>query len=222
MMSNIYQYRFSVFFFSQLVILFGSLLIPNEGLEKIILSFFFIINLVTGIVLVRKTMSLFWLFILFFLYVVFNFLFDLKEKNHLLNNLKMFSYFIFYGLVTIQIIKQVWETKIVNSHVIFGLISGYISIGFIGFFICLAIEISNPGSFQGLNLTAENGYLLNDRLMYFSYITLLSIGYGDISPVTGLAQKAAILIGLLGQIYLVVITAIVVGKYINQLSQKNT
>ena len=57
--------------------------------------------------------------------------------------------------------------------------------------------------------------------MYYSYITLLTIGYGDILPVSALAHKAAILIGLMGQIYLVVITAIVVGKYINQSLKTN-
>ena len=56
--------------------------------------------------------------------------------------------------------------------------------------------------------------------MYYSYITLMTIGYGDILPITPIAQKAAIFIGLIGQFYLVVLTAIVVGKYINQ-SSKN-
>jgi hypothetical protein len=42
----------------------------------------------------------------------------------------------------------------------------------------------------------------------------MTIGYGDIVPVKPLAQKAAVLIGLLGQFYLVILTAVVVGKYI--------
>lgn len=82
----------------------------------------------------------------------------------------------------------------------------------------MAIELANPGSFEGLKIVATNTDALTEQLMYFSYITLLTIGYGDILPVTVLAQKATILIGLIGQMYLVVITAIVVGKYINQLS----
>jgi len=60
--------------------------------------------------------------------------------------------------------------------------------------------------------------------MYFSYITLMTIGYGEITPLTPLAQKATILIGLAGQFYLVIITATIVGKYINQsnrLSENN-
>jgi hypothetical protein len=42
----------------------------------------------------------------------------------------------------------------------------------------------------------------------------LTIGYGEIVPATPVAQKAAILTGLMGQFYLVIVTAIVVGKYL--------
>ena len=49
----------------------------------------------------------------------------------------------------------------------------------------------------------------------------MSVGYGDIIPISSLAQKATVLIGLAGEIYLVVITGIVIGKYLNQLSKKN-
>ncbi|WP_294738346.1 potassium channel family protein [uncultured Flavobacterium sp.] len=133
--------------------------------------------------------------------------------------IRMASYFLFYIVVTHRIIKQVWVAKRVNNNVIFGLISGYVSLGLIGFFICISIEMANPESFQGFLITNSNS--LTDDLLYFSYITLLTIGYGDIMPITPLAQKATILIGLIGQIYLVIISAVVVGKYINQNTQNN-
>ena len=57
--------------------------------------------------------------------------------------------------------------------------------------------------------------VLTDKLMYFSFITLMTIGYGDILPVTSLAQKATMFVGLIGQFYLVIITAVVVEKYIS-------
>ncbi|MEO1011510.1 MAG: potassium channel family protein, partial [Bacteroidota bacterium] len=74
-----------------------------------------------------------------------------------------------------------------------------------------------PGSFQGILLeVGASPEMLTGQLMYFSFITLLTIGYGDIAPITELAQKAAILIGLMGQFYLVIIMAVVVGKFVNQ------
>ena len=142
--------------------------------------------------------------------------------NENYNYIKLASYFIFYGFVTIEIVKQVWNAKDVGKNVILGLISGYISLGLLSFFLCLTVEIIYPNSFSGITTHAINigPSEMSDSLMYYSYITLMTIGYGDILPITPIAQKAAIFIGLIGQFYLVVLTAIVVGKYINQ-SSKN-
>ncbi len=136
-----------------------------------------------------------------------------NEKN--LDFVRMAIFFLFYIVVTIEVIGQVWKAKFIGKNVTLGPISGYISLGLIGFFICLSIEIAHPGSFSGL-LEATSSDAYTERILYYSYITLLTIGYGDILPVTQLAQKAAVLIGLIGQLYLVIFTAVIVRKYINQ------
>ena len=178
----------------------------------------FFVNLLAGIILISEKKKLMWFLVILLLISAIIFSSRLLENRNerLLNLIKMASYFLFYVIVAFEIIKQVWKAKIVNRNVIFGLISGYITLGLIGFFICISIEMAHPNSFSGLLSEIS----LTENLMYYSYITLLTIGYGDILPVTQLSQKAAVLIGLIGQIYMVVITAIVVGKYINQLSLK--
>ena len=142
-------------------------------------------------------------------------LIDFGDRE-LLQFIRMGVYFLFYLVVTIAIIFQIWHSKKVNEMVILGLISGYISLGLIGFFICLSIEMVYPGSFQGLLTSVDNPELKKESIMYYSYITMLTIGYGDVLPTTQIAQKSSILIGLLGQFYMVIITAIIVGKYISQ------
>ena len=52
----------------------------------------------------------------------------------------------FYTTVTITLIKQIWDSKIVDKSVFLGLMSGYISLGLITFFMFLAIESSFPNS----------------------------------------------------------------------------
>ena len=220
MVEKLYSYRFEIFFFSQIAILFGSLLVPSALFETVFSPILFLINLFAGILLISKKKKITWFFVA--LLVIAGFIFSLnliKNRNeNSFNFVRMTTYFLFYVVVTYEIIKQVWEAKKVNKNVILGLISGYVSLGLIGFFICLSIEMTHPESFQGLLITSNNPEALMESLMYYSYITLLTIGYGDIVPVTDLAHKAAMLIGLMGQMYLVVITAIVVGKYINQSS----
>ena len=130
------------------------------------------------------------------------------------------AYFLFYATVTVSVIKQVWRAKRVNKNVIIGLMSGYVSLGFIAFFMFTSIELFHPSSFQGLLIEGLTLVEKLDSLLYYSYITMLTIGYGEIVPVTPIAQKAAMLVGLMGQFYTVIITAVVVEKYIRH-STKN-
>ncbi len=219
MLEKLFPYRFEVFFFSQIAILFGSLVFPITFFETFLSPILFLINLFVGIALLSKQKKTMWflvaLLVISAVLLGSEFIKIIDESS--VGLIKMLTYFLFYIVVTIEIIKQVWQAKKINKNVIFGLISGYISLGLIGFFICLSIEMAFPNSFSGL----IEGISITENLMYYSYITLLTIGYGDILPVSALAHKAAILIGLMGQIYLVVLTAIVVGKYINQTTIKN-
>ncbi len=222
MLEKLYPYRFELFLFSQIAILFGSLIIPGDFFETVISPILFLINLVAGIVLIskKKKLMLFCTALLIVSGIVFGADLFESQNSKFLAFLNMGVSFLFYTIVTFEIVKQIWQSKIVNKNVIFGLISGYISLGLISFFICLSIEMASPGSFEGLQATIDQPQLFTERLMYYSYITLMTIGYGEIIPITSLAQKAAILIGMMGQFYLVILTAIVVGKYTSQISNK--
>ena len=94
------------------------------------------------------------------------------------------------------------------------------SLGLLAFFLCISIEIIYPNSFSGIEIRTGGSLVMWQQIMYYSYITLMTIGFGDILPLTPIAQKTSIFIGLIGQFYLVILTAIVVGKYINQESNK--
>lgn len=216
---KLYPYRFELFFFSQLAILFGSLLMPTEIFESIFNPIFFLINLFAGIVLMSKLKSRYWLFLVLLVMSDALFVFDLVDKAEHANiqYVRLAVYFSFYIFVTYEIVKQVWRSRQINKNTMFGLVSGYVSIGLLGFFLCLTIELASPGSFLFTQSELYVDGTQNEALMYFSYITLLSIGYGEIIPIAPLAQKAAVLIGLIGQVYLVIITGIVIGKYLNQL-----
>ncbi len=218
MLKKIYLYRFEIFLVTQLSILFGSLIFPSSLFENILSPLFFLANIVAGINLISKKKKLMWFFIT--LLVIEGVLLGsslLEGTNELIvNKIRFFILFLFYITVAYEIIKHVWQAELINRNVIFGLISGYISLGFIGFFIYLSVDLWYPNSFNGILISEISGFAETEELMYFSYITLLTIGYGDITPITPIAQKASIFIGLMGQFYMVIITAIIVGKYISQ------
>ena len=217
-----YKYRYELFLITQLAILFGSLIFNIGFYETYLSPLFFITNIITGILLISNKKKLMWFFIilLFIEIVIFGFSFIESKSLYLSNYIRFLTYFLFYLIVTYEIIKNVWSAKLVDKNVILGLISGYISLGFIGYFIFLSVNLGAPNSFEGLNIVEIGTESYSEGLMYFSYVTLLTIGYGDISPITPVAQKATIFVGLTGQFYLVILTAITVGKYLNQESKK--
>ena len=217
-----FKYRYEFFLTTQLAILFGSLIFDIGFYEIYLSPLFFITNIVSGIILISEKKKLMWFFIILLSLevVIFGFSFSESKTLSLSSYLRFFIYFLFYIIVTYEIIKKIWNAKLIERNVILGLISGYISLGFLGYFILLSVNLGYPNSFEGLNVIEIGKQTYSEGLMYFSYITLLTIGYGDISPITQVAQKATIFIGLTGQFYLVILTAITVGKYLNQESKK--
>ena len=221
MLKKLFTYRFELFFFSIMLVLFGSLVFPKDLFTSAIMPVLFLINIASGIVIFsgRNRQSWFTIVVFFIALIVFIYRFISRSENATLDYIKVVIYFTFYSLVTIEIIRQVWNAEAVNKNVIFGLMSGYVALGLLGFFAFFCIELSNPNSFSGLLV---DGTITNkvDKLLYYSYITLMTIGYGDITPVSNVAQKASMFFAMMGQFYLVIVTAIVVGKFISQSSKK--
>ncbi len=214
---RLYKKRFTVFIVSLSAVLFGNLVFPERLYELIVAPIFLLINVLTGILLVyqkprAKKIFVSILLIILLTYVVENVVFGSESLS---NYLRFGFFFLFYAMVTIEVISQVWQSKKVNETVILGLISGYICLGLLGSFLFMSIEFIEPGSFQGISQSIHSeGARVS--LVYFSYITLMTIGYGEIVPTSNLARNASVLLGLLGQFYLVIITAIVVGKFLGQ------
>jgi len=221
-LNKIYQYRFEIFLISQLSILFGSLVFPSELYDNTLYSLFLLANLIAGINLISKKKKLMWFFITLLAIegVLLGSIFIGISDQNIINKIRFIIFFLFYITVAAEIISTIWQAKIIDKSVIFGLISGYISLGFIGFFIYLSVNLWYPNSFNGILVSEISGQAITEELMYFSYITLLTIGYGDITPITPMAQKATIFIGLMGQFYMVIITAIIVGKFISQSNKR--
>ncbi len=221
-METLRTYRFELYLATFCLLLFGSLFFPSDIFENYMNPLLLSLNLLAGFVLIsmrKRTRRIY--AVLFAFTMVFALL---RISKALLENtdyqLARFALLaLFYTLVTVEIILQVWQAREVNKNVIFGVMGGYISLGLIAFFLLLGIHLTDPESFRGLE--GLQGKDLNESLMYYAYITLMTIGYGDIVPVDPLAQKAAVLIGLWGQFYLVIITAVVVGKYIGGQQQRS-
>ena len=115
----------------------------------------------------------------------------------------------FYILLVYILTQNFLASESINIKVIIGAISGYLLIGFLG---ASVIEIMQLHSDTSFNVPGDNKF----DFTYFSFVSILSVGYGDIVPVSNSAKSLTVLISLLGQFYMVIGIASFVGKFMNK------
>ena len=112
------------------------------------------------------------------------------------------------------VFKSILKSNEVDIDTVISAISGYILIG-LGFGILFYIlEFIRPGNFSGVEQL--NYY----DAEYFSFVTMSTLGYGDISPSSQVAKSLVIITTLFGQFYMVIVMGVIVGKFISK-SKKN-
>ncbi len=112
----------------------------------------------------------------------------------------------------------------VTADVLRGTICVYFMIGFAFAIMYTLIEFHNPGAFSGLEgkLGAFPHGNYHSEMVYFSFITLLAIGYGDIVPTGDIGQMCAVAEGLVGQFYLAILVARMVAVYARRAQSQPT
>jgi hypothetical protein len=119
--------------------------------------------------------------------------------------------FVYFSFITYYLFLDVLHSKEVTSSLIFGAFAGYFLIGVLFSFMFVLINVAYPDTIN-VDMTQKDGV---EHMLYFSFITLTTIGYGDYAPTSTLGQKMAILEGLIGQFYIATIMATIVGKFLN-------
>ena len=124
---------------------------------------------------------------------------------------------IVFAFAVISILKYLFAEETVTRQTISAAVAVYLLLALMWSFIYRLIENLYPGSFavaQDKLVDAANIYL------YFSLVTITTLGYGDITPVGSQAVSLTVLEAITGQIYLVVVVAWFVGLYVSRKSKK--
>jgi hypothetical protein len=127
--------------------------------------------------------------------------------------LSFFIFMAFYTYLAVRLLMMIVKTHTVTLGVLFAAINVYLLIGIIGGYSFMLLENSVPGSLGNLSLqsmTDPTGFI------YFSFITLSTLGYGDIIPMNPPARSIAMFLSILGPLYLTLLVAVLVGRYLNE------
>jgi len=214
MRKRLHSHRYILLLISLLLILFVPSFIKDDEFRSNISSYFLMLNVLVGFLILGNTRSIRTRII----QLIFAFTLLMKLLVILgMEGIQLLSailYIIYFIAISIHVYRDIYMTKEVDSKMLAAVFCGFIMLGVLASFAFLTIESINPGSFSGLTVTRK---AFND-LIYFSFISLLTIGYGDITPASEIAKSMSVFAGLLGHFYTVIVTGIIIGKF---LSKKN-
>jgi len=144
--------------------------------------------------------------------IVFIYLFLLILKHYFnestINSLRFLIIIVFLILMTTLCLYFTLKDKTISVTTLFGSLSSYLFIGFVFAYIYLFIESLSPMSFSQLSTTQET------QAIYFSFITLTTVGYGEIVPLKPIAQTLVWFEAFTGQSYLALIIGQLIGRYV--------
>jgi voltage-gated potassium channel len=115
----------------------------------------------------------------------------------------------FLAFTTYLVLRTVITSAEVTPDVISGALASYVMIGLTWAIAFGIVEARWSGS---IRFAADSHAASFSDLLYFSYVTLLTIGYGDVTPVSSAARTLAVLEGLAGMTFTTVLLAVLVAK----------
>ena len=127
---------------------------------------------------------------------------------------------LFLALVVGAILAHVFRSTRITRETIAGAICVYLLVGAMWAHVFSIVENLAPDSFANNSIEAEAMpgpepiRDQSDRFTYFSFVTLTTLGYGDITPLTRPAKNLAALEAIFGQLYLAVLIARLIGQQV--------
>ena len=178
-------------------------------LADIIISLIILTAIITIIRIVYRYKKSFYIYLTFaglaFIADILYILSSISQLKYPLALFADFTYAIFFLLAIIVLLHRIFSEKQVSLDTIIGGITVFILIGDFWFILYQTVYLFNPNAFS----TSVTSF----GLLYFSFTTLTTVGYGDISPVIPMAQVLANLEGIIGVMYPAIFIGRLVGVY---------
>lgn len=145
--------------------------------------------------------------------VVFNILTTMLDSS-LLRYATLLSLTGFLLVAIVFSLRQIAFGTEIDANRLIGAVCVFLLIGVVWAFFYTLLELLVPGSFAGIAAVQETAW--NSDWLYFSFVTLTTLGYGDVLPVSSVARTLAYMQAVAGQFYVAVLVAGLVSAYISQ------
>jgi hypothetical protein len=129
--------------------------------------------------------------------------------NRLLSGLHWGFLAAFFAFTAVRFFAYLANSRSIQRTHLYTAVSIYLLIGYTWAALYCAWDVFYPGSIQLGSQTTNH----QSVLLYFSLVTLSTIGYGDVVPLSGEARMLAVLEGVTGVLYIAVTVGILVSSY---------
>lgn len=117
----------------------------------------------------------------------------------------------FYAFTACVVLYYVLKSERVTADTLSGAMSVYVQMGLTWTMLYFFVEHVSPGSFTNVR---GSELVQRAELIYFSFSTLTTLGFGDILPVSAPARSLAVVEAIFGVLYLTVLIARLVGLHL--------
>jgi len=206
--------NFSYLLLALLILLFGMPLAENLSIltGPVLRPLMFSCLLIIGILSLRGAGRFFTFGMAF---VVASILLNVLAFIRLTSAFLYGSYASLFGFLLVAIadtLKQVVVGTAMSVNRLLSAVCVYLLLGVIWAFAYTGLDLLGPGSFQGFSSLDHHSW--DSEWLYFSFVTMTTLGYGDITPVSAMAKFLAYSQTVFGQFYIAVLVAGLVGAYI--------
>ena len=208
MLALIRRLRFLFLFITTLLFCLVTACNAEMGLPQLT-DFIFAVLFITSILVIGEKEDKFfaWLIVLGIIQLV-QITLSIWITHTALATLKAFFAMMFFLLLTVASLRLTLQDKTISITTLFGSLSGYLFIGLAFAYLYLMIFVLYPHSFSGLKPHEEV------RAIYYSFITLTTVGFGDVVATNPLLQTLSWMESFCGQAYMAVFISLLVGRYV--------
>ncbi len=132
-----------------------------------------------------------------------------------LNLLSMFASLMFFMYIVVRFIMQISRSKEVNTKVLAESVVGYLllSVAFAILIALLMLVDPNAITFPESSILTNPDVSKMSEYIYYSLVSLSTLGYGDVLPVSPAARSLLTFVTVTGQFYMAIIVALLIGKF---------
>lgn len=211
-MHILFKNRYVLLFAAVLLFIVIPPFVPSNFFGGIIITILLsVVTIQSVYLLVEKEKNLKYGFAIGFAVIAIIWITHFLETPNADNEISNILLFLYFSYILFILITHMLRSRQVNLNMILMAITIYLLMAVEGGFVFAVLNQLFDNAF---NISSDASFSLMDYI-YYSFITLTTLGYGDVLPMIEETRIPAALLATCGQFYMAIIVAVLVGKYIS-------